>query len=441
MKTRLDKPTAESFVKTFAGYVRTGRLYPPGHSTAEKLKNELNRCLKSIFTERESFIMGRCIGYLVVGDIMFLTDNPAAEQILNWLNEKDKEGAIVEPEVGIDELCRFSHWLSSHGDDDWAGENISMVSIEIASAMDLAAAAHGNAVDSLSTMYEKVEEGGIPDIVEIRNCTNELSGFIDKDPGSVGALMLIKNYDNYTFHHSVNVCTLSLALGRQMGLGASELKWLSEGAILHDIGKIRTPVDLVRKPGPLSKNEWKIMSLHPTLGGEIVGMIDGLDQAVRKMVFEHHMREDGGGYPAMPPGYKKAHLSSIIAVADIYDAATSHRSYSIPYPLPEAVRIIKKLAGKHINPEAAKAFVKTMGDIPIGSIARLSSGEVVVVADADETGEEQLAKIVIEANGTRRKMDDCPACRFRPEEVVRWGTSLKYGIDAVEVLKCRKPDN
>lgn len=379
-------------------------------------------------------MIGRYEGYLLVGDIVFLTDNPAAIHMANWLKDKRLEGVYLTDGTEIGELARFCEWLLSNREEVWSGEHISIVRIKMKSPLESAVETHSKTVGVLAGVYDEVSAGAIPDLEKIRDCAKGITQLLAEKPATLQALLLIKNYDDYTYHHSVNVCSLALALGKELNLGSRELDWLGEGGLLHDIGKTRTPEAIVRKPGPLSKKEWSIMTLHPKLGGDIVRMMEGLDSAPRRMVFEHHMRENGGGYPERPPGYKIAPLSSIVMAADIYDAITSHRSYSIPHPLPEAVRIIKKLGREHLNPEVVNAFGKVLGEVPEGSIARLASGEVVVICDG---GNDSVysSRVVIESNGKRREKGDFPIRGIGLEEVVRWGTPLMYGIDVLEVLK------
>jgi putative nucleotidyltransferase with HDIG domain len=248
-------------------------------------------------------------------------------------------------------------------------------------------------------------------------------------------LVLIKDYDQYTLHHSVNVCLYSLGIGRQLGLGSAELECLGVGGLFHDIGKTRTPAEVVRKPAGLSSHEWSLIWRHPEHGRDILQEMKGLPKLTVQLVYEHHMRYDGGGYPTREADYSPCSLSALITVADVYDAMTTHRPYSAPLPLPEAAQTLLQLRGSHFEPKALDAFLAVVGRVPVGSVVRLATGEVAVVSRLHPTGDVAEVRVVIDPSGGRQSPETCAAREAKPPEVVRPVNPLAHGIDPVEILR------
>jgi HD-GYP domain-containing protein (c-di-GMP phosphodiesterase class II) len=173
---------------------------------------------------------------------------------------------------------------------------------------------------------------------------------------------------------------LSLLLGRQVGLDEGTIAALVEAALLHDIGKTKIPLDIVKKPGALDKRERKMIEAHTTFGAEILVQIDGLRPLTPTIALEHHRSVKGGGYPDL--GDAVPHImSQIVSVADIYEAITGARSYQDPTPPEHACLILARLAGEKLNTALVKAFVSGITFFPIGSVVRTSRGELGVVVE------------------------------------------------------------
>src|SRR5919198_1211853 len=178
---------------------------------------------------------------------------------------------------------------------------------------------------------------------------------------------------------SVNVAVLSLLLGRQLALDEETLAVLVEAAVLHDVGKTRIPLELVKKPGALDKRERKLMEAHPVLGSELLAQTDGLRPLTPLVALEHHRSVVGGGYPDLGDGVVPHVMSQIVSVADISEAVTGARSYQQPTPPERACLLIARLAGSKLNAALVKAFVNAITFFPVGSIVRTSRGELAIV--------------------------------------------------------------
>jgi HD-GYP domain-containing protein (c-di-GMP phosphodiesterase class II) len=171
---------------------------------------------------------------------------------------------------------------------------------------------------------------------------------------------------------------LSLLLGRQLALDEFAMAALVEAALLHDIGKTKIPLDIVKKPGALTKRERKLIDAHTTIGAEILAQTDGLRPMTPVVALEHHRGVKGGGYPDL--GSAVPHImSQIVSVADIYEAVTGARSYQEAMLPERACLILARLAGEKLNTALVKAFVNAITFFPMGSLVRTNRDELGVV--------------------------------------------------------------
>lgn len=232
--------------------------------------------------------------------------------------------------------------------------------------------------------FERLAEGRAPDARAVRDLLQLLVHKIAKSDVALGQILTIKEFENHTYCHSVNVAVLSLLLGRRIGLDDAAAGLLSEAALLHDIGKTRVPVEIIKKPGPLDAGERRIVQRHPRVGAEILVGTPGLGPLTPTVALEHHMAYRGGGYPEIQGRPAPHPLSQLVAVADIYEALTGARAYRDPLPPEQACLVLARMAGDQLNPDFVRAFVSTVTFFPIGSHVRTSRDELGVVVRTDE---------------------------------------------------------
>ena len=213
----------------------------------------------------------------------------------------------------------------------------------------------------------------------VRDIVELLIRKVATSSAALGQILAVKLYENLTYCHSVNVATLSLLIGRQLGFDPGATAALGEAALLHDIGKTRIPVDLLRKPGALDKRERRIMEGHTLYGAEILVEIEGLRPLTPTVALEHHRSVVGSGYPELGEHVVPHLLSQIVSVADIYEAMTGARSYQDPAPPEQACLVLARLAGSKLNTGLVKAFVNAISFFPLGSVVRTDRDELGVV--------------------------------------------------------------
>jgi HD-GYP domain-containing protein (c-di-GMP phosphodiesterase class II) len=179
-------------------------------------------------------------------------------------------------------------------------------------------------------------------------------------PGLVLRLASIKSYDEYTLYHSVNVAVISMGIGLALGLPPELLRELGMAGMLHDLGKIAIPLDVLRKPGLLDAEEWRIMCRHPVLGADLLARLPGSSRLPLIVAFEHHMRYDGKGYPFVRDGWRQHPVSRLACLADVFDAMTSRRAYKKAIPVEQVRAFVRDEAGRTFDPRLVRILDRTL---------------------------------------------------------------------------------
>jgi HD-GYP domain-containing protein (c-di-GMP phosphodiesterase class II) len=227
--------------------------------------------------------------------------------------------------------------------------------------------------------FEGLSEDRRIDLQTVHDLVRLLMCRVVTSNAAIAQILAVKQYENLTYIHSVNVAVLSLLLGKQLGLDDPMLASLVEAGVLHDVGKTRIPLDVVKKAGTLDKHERKLMEAHAVQGAELLMQVDGLRPLTAVVALEHHRSVLGKGYPDLGDGVVPHLMSQIVSVADIYEAVTGARSYQQPTPPERACLLIARLAGTKLNTALVKAFVNAITFFPVGSVVRTSRGELGVV--------------------------------------------------------------
>ncbi|MDA8403436.1 MAG: HD-GYP domain-containing protein [Desulfobacteraceae bacterium] len=195
----------------------------------------------------------------------------------------------------------------------------------------------------------------------------------------------IKNYDEYTYHHSVNVSIFSVALGQRMGLSMKQLTELGMVALFHDIGKVGVPTEILNKPTRLNDEEWRIIKKHPVEGVRFLLKLRRLDETTMRsaiVAFEHHLFYNNTGYPEVKKYPPLDLYSRIVSLSDQYDAMTSARVYSrVPMSPDKALNLMIKQAGKQLDPLLLQFFINMVGIYPIGTLVMLDTKELGLVCE------------------------------------------------------------
>ena len=243
----------------------------------------------------------------------------------------------------------------------------------------VAEALHKKTRECIDEVFENIKNGEQLDIPKIKKA---VSGFVDsivRNPNAQMCLAQLKDKDEYTAQHSINVCVLTITFGRHLGMAENSLNLLGLGALLHDIGKIKTPLDILNKEGKLSAEEFEVMKKHPEHGRDILEKTEGVPHSVIDIALSHHERLSGKGYPHGHLSHQISPWSKIVAIVDVYDAITSDRCYHAGMSPTRALTKMYEWRIRDFDPELLEQFIQCIGIYPIGTIVELNSGEVGIV--------------------------------------------------------------
>jgi len=208
----------------------------------------------------------------------------------------------------------------------------------------------------------------------------EVASSLARNPSAFVSLARLKTKDDYTYMHSVAVCGLMVALGRHMGLGDDEVREAGLAGLLHDVGKMQMPLDVLNKPGALTDAEFTVMRSHPERGFELLKEGVNVPASALDVCLHHHEKVDGTGYPHKLAGEQISVLARMGAVCDVYDAITSTRPYKAAWDPAGSLQRMSQWKGQ-FDPVIFQAFVKSVGIYPTGTLVRLQSGRLAVVVD------------------------------------------------------------
>lgn len=246
---------------------------------------------------------------------------------------------------------------------------------------------YAHSVSATKDVIASVRMGQSPNLKKIKRVVQGIVDQILNEETSLLGLTTLRDYDEYTFVHSVNVCIFSVALGRKLGFNRRQLYDLGVAALMHDIGKSRIPLEVLTKPGSLDEEEWKIIQKHPWFGVlTLLGMRGHTDFPYRAMIvaYEHHMKTDLTGYPRPVRERTMSIFSRIVAIADGFDAATSRRIYQKdPYSPADALAEMCSNPHRGMDPVLVKAFVSMVGHYPVGTLVILDTFELALVHAAN----------------------------------------------------------
>lgn len=241
---------------------------------------------------------------------------------------------------------------------------------------------------------EPVNVGIVKDTVE-----NIIQKLINTDAVFM-QLTGIRDIDNYTFLHSLDVCIFSLITGRKLGLSPFDLNELGVSALLHDVGKCKVPLNILKKPAKLNDDEFRIMKLHSVYGYEIISNTPGLSKRVANTACQHHEKWDGTGYPLGLKGYDIEKFARIVSIADVYDALISNRSYRKKLLPHIATEYIMGYSSVQFDSDIVEVFVKNIVTYPNGIIVLLDTGEIgTVIEDRHPLSMRPKLKIIARKDG------------------------------------------
>ncbi len=272
--------------------------------------------------------------------------------------------------------------------------------------------------DTRKVLYNTLEDvrlGRTIDSEAAKAIIAEMVESIIRNPDAMGVLSQLKETDEYTALHSVRVCILALTFGRHLEMTREELNYLGIGALLHDVGKMKVPNEILNKKGKLTDEEFEIMKSHVPLGVEVLEKSPGIPRIAIEVAANHHERYGGGGYAGGRKGDSIGVFGMIGGVVDCYDAITSDRSYHKGMTAYDALSKMYQWRNTAFHPGLIEQFIQCMGVYPIGSIVELSTGAIGVVATVNR--ERRLKpRVALVLNSDKQHYDQVRVVDLMQEE-------------------------
>ncbi|MEP0813379.1 MAG: HD-GYP domain-containing protein [bacterium] len=255
--------------------------------------------------------------------------------------------------------------------------------------------------ECVEDVFSRLNEGNLESLNALKGPVSEMIKQSVSKPHAAVKLLDVEHFDQYTFRHSVNVGLIFFTVAKSH-FPAEELEELMLGAILHDVGKVKIPREIIQKEGPLTREEFALMKKHPEYGVEMLKDYPGLSEKALDIVLSHHERWDGRGYPNGLLEDEITWIAQIAMVCDVYDALTTTRSYKAKMDFHAAMSIIVQGSGSHFSKKSVRALCTTLGLYPLGTFVLLSDRTVAVVKQVNEDAlARPIVTVIYNEDGTK----------------------------------------
>ena len=419
---KLSKQDALRIITIFSGAAKGMSFYPDSHPAIRQPLLELDKLVTYALHQYQTFSWGIIDGTLFFEEHLFIAPSTASADLVNRMLEIGVGRITLSSGLTFEELQLFVRLFSVKGSNfdqieallqqsGLSHVKLAKLGEEHAETQDETSqdesegdhfATYGRAVDAIRGVCRDIECGRIPSSASIIRVVDRMADITMQDPSTLLGLSMIKDYDNYTFNHCVNVGVLSMALGASVGLDATSVRDLGIAGQLHDIGKTMIPKAILNKPGKLSSLEYEEMKRHSELGSKIIHEMEALSPQIAQIVLGHHLQHNRMGYPDWARTLPVNRLVDIVAIADSYDAITTLRVYQHPVNPRAALSELQKMVGTLLDGELFASFVELMGKYPVGTLVRLDTNEIAVIYRPNPLDEETpIVSVLFEPDGSR----------------------------------------
>ncbi len=384
---------AEEIVRRLAAALRGADLYAPTHPLVLRSVDALATGTLQALQASSSVVVGFIGDEVVVNSVRLPRGSAALVGFARDLREREIEKITFSRGVTRDDIRGLTSALADRQSPVALADrltargvrNIALGKVVIDEPPDdqagIAAArrVYGAAVETAESLWNAAKAGDRPDPGAARKIIDSLARLVSRDRTSLVALTAVKKYDNYTFTHMVNVAALSMAMARSLDIEGPLLREFGFAALMHDIGKVNTPLEVLNKPDKLSKEEFDIMKRHVVDGAHILRRTPEMPALAPVVAFEHHLKQDLSGYPEGIGSRKLNLCTMIVSIADVFDALRSNRIYRQGLATTRIKAIMSEQDNPAFNPVLLKRFVNLMGLFPVGSLVRLNTDELAIV--------------------------------------------------------------
>ena len=404
---------ADELLRRFAAALRSGQLYSRTHPIIGRNLDLLAAAVQQLHEQAPAIVIG------IVGDEIIVDDVPVTKaDTLGGLTRRLKQIAIeritidrgvTREEIGtlVDAVTTLEVKADQTPPPFPTLKHIRVGRVTVEDRVETDAAdmatfrrLYNQAVSVAETVWESAKTEGQPDPNVARAMIDGLAQAVSQNRTALLALATLKDYDNYTFTHMVNVSILTMGQARALGIDGSLLREFGLAALMHDIGKVKTPLEVLNKPGRLTDEEFVVMRKHVVDGAEILRATPEIPTLAPVVAFEHHLRLDGTGYPF---GVRRSALNvctMVCSIADVFDAMRSQRKYQQAQPTERILQVLKYEDGAQFDRRLVGRFVQLVGIYPAGNLVQLNTGETAVVTKVHAPDPHRpRVKVIIDRGG------------------------------------------
>lgn len=417
---------AQALVEQFDYGRKRARLYPSHHGYARESASIYHASLQEALKSQESVTISVIDQEIYVNGMLLPSVTLSRGALIEDLTERKLLSITFHGAVTVNDIMRFLPLTSMRPEEienagGWPGllasHHVNHIEVETfirkaspAAAEDakpkgdqfkVSTELYRQAIEAILQAYADARSKRKLNVEMVAGVVGFLVSSLMDNPEAVRLITELKQRDEYTLSHSVNVAVLSLLMGSKLSIPTPLLQRLGVAALLHDIGKASVPESIINKTEKLSRREWDIMQSHSLMGAKLLAEQERMDPLALVVAAEHHAREDLGGYPKFHAHHRLHAVSKIVAIADTYDALTSDRSYRRALLPDQAIRILIEGRGTQFDPGYLKVFVQLSGMYPVGTLLELDNGNLAIVERPNSANIFRPFVKVVEAEGRR----------------------------------------
>jgi HD-GYP domain-containing protein (c-di-GMP phosphodiesterase class II) len=414
----------ERFLRALQRLLQAVRIHQDNNQLISQSLSELTQAVAQLCVEGGDveLVVGRGRFYLQGERLMYRRENiHLVHEMLAFFEERNIQGLRFSRNMGkapaqeILLLARIlnqcleqeepASWLRGEMDGGLSGwvelleEKAPTPPESVSTRQERAKRTYVSALGSLREVAQKLSVQGQAGVRKARRMVQEMVDLVLEDESVLMGLTTIKDHDDYTYVHSVNVAILSVNLGKRIGLSRVSLEQLGVCGLFHDLGKVRVAREILHKAEALTEGEWREIRKHPLSSvSQILRLRSSQEMKTRILLapFEHHLKYDLSGYPKTHVKRDVSLFGRILAIVDVFDALTSARSYRSAALSPDyALSLMADGAGRDFDPILLKVFVGMMGVYPVGTLLQLDTGEMGLVADSSSGRDRSRPRVML----------------------------------------------
>ena len=402
----------EELAKRLAAAIRAASLYSPTHPIVNRSLSGLKAAFDDQFLRRPTLAIGFLGNDMVVGGVK-LKGSAVLTGLVRLFQERQVDKLTFSKDIGSENLRAFIGVVADRDARPLAerlaeaglnGVAVGTISMDDPGAQLMGVGAarqvYKIALSAADALWGAAKAGEEPDPSAAHVIIDTLAKAVSHDCASMLALTALKGHDEYTFTHMVNVSLLTMAQTRALGIQGPLLREFGLSGLMHDIGKVRTPHEILNKPDRLTHEETGIMRRHVVDGAQILRRTPEIPPLAPIVAFEHHLKQDGSGYPENLGARKLNLCTMLVSIADVFDALRTKRIYRDGLPAVRVRKMLAEMSGTAFEPTLLRRFISLVGIFPHGTCVRLKTGETGVVTAEHATDPfRPTVKVLIDADG------------------------------------------